>query len=241
MYLTPTEVQREVSNYMTAQALRSGETPAEMLARPNGGVFRALAQMRVTRQKYRHLTEWTPTHKKSDDVESRTGSISDSVQRTIKTNAVVEGAGVHGMREWQALKGEKGQGLLLLGGAGEGKSLHAAMLLVGNALEVEREGVHVAESQLCVNIGLRREREREAAMSPLQSAPLVVVDHMGVRKHQSGWEAGVVEFLRGRWEAGRKCVLTFRGDVGAFRRVYGADGWATVERFCTVMTVRRGR
>jgi len=245
MFLTGDETKRAVVEYMFARSRQTGETPEAMAERygsrgERGGLLGLLARMRVTREKYANMHEFTPSHAKVDD-NSRLAAIPDAVRQVIASNAVVEGETVHQMREWQELSGDRSRGLLLLGKSGHGKSLHASMLLLGSTLTVEPEGHILSESTLAMYLGMRIAKERRQNIAPLLSAPLVVIDYMGQRKaHISGWEASVIEFMRLRWEAGKRCVLTFRGDLEGFRSVYGADGWATVERFCTVLTVRRG-
>jgi hypothetical protein len=244
MFLTPKETKHQVAMYMLGEAHRSGEDPKAIMARMSGqhgaNLIEYLGSMRVTREQYAYMHEYEPTVTSSKHGSARISAIPDPVRQAIQTSAVVEGETMAHMREWQTLKGDRGKGLLLLGGAGCGKTLHACMLLLGNSLDVEPEGHFVGESVLAMHLGTGTKSDKIASLAPLESTPLLVVDYMGQRKPQMGWEASVIEFLRLRWEAGRRCVLTCRGDEEGFIRVYGADRWATVQRWCTVLKVRRG-
>ena len=244
MFLTEDETKRQVAMYMVAQARQSGETPDEIVRRmadsSGRNLIEYLGNMRVTREKYAHMHEFELRRSSDERTASRLDSIPDAVRQTIGSSGLVEGEAVAHMREWQGLKGDRGKGLLLLGGAGAGKTLHASLLLMGDALDVEPDGRFIGESLLSMHLGTGTKADKLASLSPLESTPMLVVDYMGQRKPQMGWEASVIEFLRLRWEAGRKCVLTFRGDESEFVRVYGADRWATVQRWCTVLKVRRG-
>ena len=237
LYLTPKEAQRETAQYLFGQARLTGE-PIEAMAQRMGPLIGYLGSLRVMREKYAHRLDYEPDRTKGDSVDRLKG-IADSVRTTIMRNGVVEGDAVSEMRQWQKLGGDRAKGLLLMGGAGIGKTLHAALLLLGDVLDVEPEGYFIGESVLVMHLNSGTKNDKREALKPLEATPLLVVDFMGQRKAYTGWEAGLMEFLRVRWEAGRKCVLTFRGDLDGFKRVYGADGWATVERFCTVLKVRR--
>lgn len=237
LHLTPKEVQRETAQYLFGQASLTGES-IEKIAERMGPLINYLGSLKVVREKYSARYSYEPTATKGDRADRLKG-ISDTVRRTITTNGLVEGDAVNSIREWQKLGGDRAKGLLLLGGAGSGKTLHAACLLLGNVLTVDPDGYWVGESVLSTHLGTGTKSDKREALTPLEAAPLLVIDFMGLRKPQTGWEAAVMEFMRIRWEAGRKCVLTFRGDLDAFKRCYGADGWATAERFCTVLKVRR--
>jgi hypothetical protein len=242
--LSEEESRKQVALYVMARASRSGETPADMMHRLGGGdgdapnLLSFLGSIEVTRERYadRYATKWDGLPAKDDA--GRLRAMPDSVRQVIASGAVRHGETVRHIREWQGLKGSRSLGLLLLGDAGVGKTLHASLLLKGSLLDVDRDGFFVGESVLSMHLTSGTKADKLAALAPMEDASTLVVDYMGRPKPASRWEVGIVEFLRMRWEAGRKCVLTFRGGVAEFQQIYGADGWATVQRFCTVLTVK---
>lgn len=245
LHLTREEVQRTIAHHLLARAKQTGEDPREIQARMGGvgggpNLLEFLGSIKVTRERYAERYEFRPHQTSASDSLDRIRAIPEQVRQTIAGNEVVEGDAVHAIREWQELSGDRAKGLLLLGPAGAGKTLHACLLLRGNILDIDREGHIVGEARLSMHLGTGTKSDKREALSPLESTSLLVVDYMGQAKIQRGWEAAVMEFLRARWEAGKRCVLTYRGELDAFKQCYGADGWATVERFCTVVKVRRG-
>lgn len=245
LYLAPEETQREVALYMLGRARQTGESTEQIQRRMSGveggpNLLEFLGKVQVIREKHAPRYEYEPHQTNAADGMDRLKAMPDVVRQTIATSAVVEGDAVHAMRQWQELKGDRSRGLLLLGPAGAGKTLHACLLLRGNVLDIEPEGWIIGESMLSMHLGTGTKDHKEKSLGPMIATPLLVVDYMGQRKTQAVWEAAVLEFMRMRWEAGKRCVLTFRGDLDAFKGCYGADGWATVERFCTVVRVRRG-
>ena len=245
LYLTAEETQRHVAMYVFGQSRRTGEAPEAIQARLGGAgggpnLLEFLGSVRVVREKYADRFEFEPQKTQANDSQDRLKGMPDVVRQTIARSGVVEGDAVHAMHEWQELSGDRSRGLLLLGPAGAGKTLHASLLLRGNVLDIDREGWIIGESLLSMHLGSGTKAQKSEALAPLESTPLLVIDYMGQRKTQTNWESAILEFLRLRWESGKRCVLTFRGDLDAFKGCYGADGWATVERFCTVVQVRRG-
>jgi hypothetical protein len=247
LHLSDEESRRQVALYVMAKAGRTGEDPAAMMHRLGGGdgdapnLLNFLGSIKVVRERYasRFETKWDGLPAKDDA--GRLRAMPDLVRKTIASGAVRQGETVRHMREWQSLRGSKSLGLLLLGEAEAGKTLHASLLLKGSVLDVDPDGFFVGESVLSMHLTSGTKADKREALGPMQDASTLVVDYMGMPKPASRWEIGIVEFLRMRWEAGRKNVLTFRGDVAKFQHIYGADGWATVQRFCTVLTVKPPR
>lgn len=245
LHISPEESQRAVARYLISEAQRTGQNPKairDRMSSVHGGpnLLEYLGQVRVVRQRYASLVEYQPTQTTATDRADRLRGIPVETVEIIDRGGVVEGDAVHSIRQWQALSGGRARGLLLLGAAGAGKTLHASLLLRGDVFDVAPEGWFIGESLLTMHLGSGTKSDKQDALAPMQSTPLLVVDYMGQRKAMHSWEAAVLEFLRLRWESGKRCVLTFRGELDAFKQCYGADGWATVERFCTVVKVRRG-
>lgn len=125
---------------------------------------------------------------------------------------------------------------LLICGTQLGKSCAAAMTITPGYVTVGRNRRYfIAESELIRN--LMQTRDRDASMSRYRNVQTLVVDHLGSSiTHGAKGFREVVEFLRMRWEAGNRNVLTTRlSGRDELIKNYGLDAWATFERYCTIV------
>lgn len=239
LYLTDEERKRIFHDY-----IRSTPGAADRF-RANPGLLAAVSGMsRIVRQRYSGWHEGVEAKVEQAKIEAEPTGIPESVAQRLKSPGLF-----YGPTQKQALAWAKGPsgpqatmrhlGLFIYGPTW-GKTIAACMTISPAHVKVGRgKRAFVSEANLLKAMATRPSQQNPNPLLPFENVMRLVVDHMGALEPGKKTTREVIEFLRGRWERGLTNVLTTRKTVPEFQDHYGADAWATVERFCTMCEAKK--
>ncbi len=240
LYLTRDECRAIVFQY-----LNRNEGAAERMAQHH--FVEILCSLpRVTRDKYKGWHEAKARDKEQAEAESTPTGIPETIAAKLKARTLFMGPTQLDACRWAA--GPRGPqatmrhlGMLIYGPTW-GKTIAGCMTISPTHVQVGRgRRVFVSESALLKLILSKPTIATPDPTGPYRKAHRLVVDHMGALEPGKKATREMIEFLRERWERGRSNVLTTKLTLEQIKAHYGADAWATIERFCTMNEARKAQ